>query len=283
VDRLIRAIATIGACTLALAATAAPSAAPRIVSLAPHVTELIYAAGAGTALVGASEFSDYPAEALGLPRVGDAFRLDYERIVSLRPDFVVAWESGTPAASIARLEALGVRVVVLRVRTLDDISMALAELGRLAGTRAVADAEAAWLRQGFAELRQQYSERPVVQVFVQLDDAPLFTVTGRHLISEMVELCGGRNVFAGLPGLAPAVDLEAVIGADPELILYLGHGEAPDRRWRDWPGLSAVRLDSIRTVSPDRVSRATPRALEGAREVCQAIERTREVRERGRK
>jgi iron complex transport system substrate-binding protein len=278
VDRVIRSLAMIGACTLALAATATPSAVPRIVSLAPHVTELVYAAGAGSALVGASEFSDYPAAALNLPRVGDAFRLDYERIVSLRPDFVVAWESGTPTASTARLQALGVRVVVLRVQTLEDISTALVELGRLAGTSAVADLAADRLRRGFAELRQQYSGRPAVRVFVQLDDAPLFTVTGRHLISEMVGLCGGRNVFAGLPGLAPAVDLEAVIAADPELILYLGHGEAPDYRWRDWPGLAAVRLDSIRKVPPDLVSRATPRALEGAREVCNAIEGTRETR-----
>jgi iron complex transport system substrate-binding protein len=279
VDRLIRAAAAIGAGLLALAATAAQPAAPRIVSLAPHVTELIHAAGAGASLVGVSEFSDYPAAALALPRVGDAFRLDYERIVSLRPDFVVAWESGTPAGAIERLEALGVRVVVLRVQTLDDISAALVELGQLAGTAGVAGAEADRLRQGFAGLRQQYAGRSTVRVFVQLDDTPLFTVTGRHLISEMVELCGGSNVFADLPGLAPAVDLEAVIAADPELILYLGHGDAPDRRWREWPQLSAVRLDSIGKVSPDLVSRATPRALDGAREVCKAIQKTRDLRE----
>ena len=281
-DRLRRIVAACGgACLLALAAPpAAPAAASRIVSLAPHVTELVYAAGAGESLVGASEFSDYPAEALSLPRVGDAFRLDYERIVSLRPDFAVAWESGTPAASIARLEALGVRVVVLRVKLLDDISAALVELGGLAGTSQVAEAAAGSLRQGFAELRRQYANRPVVRVFVQLDDAPLFTVTGRHLISEMVALCGGRNVFAELPGLAPAVDLEAVIGADPELILYMGGNPEPPRHWRNWQGLAATRLDSVIRIPPDLVARATPRALDGAREVCSAIERTRELRRR---
>jgi len=266
VDCLRRIVA---ACLLALAAPPAVlAAAPRIVSLAPHVTELVYAAGAGESLVGASEFSDYPAEALSLPRVGDAFRLDYERIVSLRPDFAVAWESGTPAASIARLEALGVRVVVLRVKVLDDISAALVELGGLAGTSQVAEAAAGSLRQGFAELRRQYANRSVVRVFAQLDDAPLFTVTGRHLISEMVALCGGRNVFAELPGLAPAVDLEAVIGADPELILYMGGNPEP----------AATRLDSVIRIPPDLVARATPRALDGAREVCNAIERTRGLR-----
>ena len=281
-DRLRRIVAACGgACLLALAAPpAAPAAASRIVSLAPHVTELVYAAGAGESLVGASEFSDYPAEALSLPRVGDAFRLDYERIVSLRPDFAVAWESGTPAASIARLEALGVRVVVLRVKLLDDISAALVELGGLAGTSQVAEAAAGSLRQGFAELRRQYANRPVVRVFVQLDDAPLFTVTGRHLISEMVALCSGRNVFAELPGLAPSVDLEAVIGADPELILYMGGNPEPPRHWRNWQGLAATRLDSVIRIPPDLVARATPRALDGAREVCSAIERTRELRRR---
>ena len=275
-DRLRRIVA---ACLLALAAPPAVlAAAPRIVSLAPHVTELVYAAGAGESLVGASEFSDYPAAALSLPRVGDAFRLDYERIVSLRPDFAVAWESGTPAASIARLEALGVQVVVLRVQTLDDIPAAIVELGRLAGTRPAAEATADRLRRGFAELRQRYAGRSAVRVFVQLDDEPLFTVTGRHFISEMVTICGGRNVFAGLAGLAPAVDLEAVIGADPEAILYLGTDPDPARRWVNWPNLAAARLDGIRKLPPDPVSRATPRALDGAREVCGAIERTRKAR-----
>jgi len=272
----------IGAGVLALVANASPAAAPRIVSLAPHVTELVYAAGAGGSLVGASEYSDYPPEAKDLPRVGDAFRLDYERIISLRPDLAVAWESGTPAASIARLETLGVRVVTLRVQALDDISAALVELGRLAGSVDVAEAAADRLRSGFTELRRRYTGRSPVRVFVQLDDEPLFTVTGRHLISEMVELCGGRNVFAGLPGLAPAVDLEAVIGADPEAILYLGTDPDPARHWSGWPDLAAVRLGGIRALSPDLVSRATPRALDGAREVCEAIERTRQARERAR-
>jgi len=280
VDRLIRAIVTVGACFLALVANAGPAAAVRIVSLAPHVTELVYAAGAGAALVGASEYSDYPPQATDLPRVGDAFRLDYERIVSLRPDFAIAWESGTPAASIARLEALGVRVVTLRVQTLDDISAALLELGKLAGSTDGAEVAAADLRRGFAALRQRYAGRSGVRVFIQLDDAPLFTVTGRHLISEMVDLCGGQNVFARLPGLAPAVDLEAVIGADPEAILYLGKDPEPASRWSAWPELAAVRLGGIQHLSPDLVSRATPRALDGAREVCEAIERTRETRAR---
>jgi iron complex transport system substrate-binding protein len=280
VDRLRRAIVTVGACVLALVVSAAPAAAEvRIVSLAPHVTELVYAAGAGSALVGASEYSDYPPAAKDLPRIGDAFRLDYEGIVSLRPDFAIAWASGTPAASIARLEALGVRVVTLRVQTLDDISSALVQLGELAGSADVARAAADGLREGFAALRQRYADRSPVRVFVQLDDQPLFTVTGRHLISEMVTLCGGRNVFAGLPGLAPAVDLEAVIGADPEAILYLGTNPDPARHWSGWPNLAAVRLGGIRRLSPDLVSRATPRALDGAREVCEAIEQTRKARE----
>jgi iron complex transport system substrate-binding protein len=272
------------ACLLGLAAVAAAASVAqpplRIVSLAPNVTELLYAAGAGGQVVGASEYSDYPEEARQLPRIGNAFRLDYERIVSLHPDFAVTWESGTPAASVARLEALGVPVVTLRVSSFDDIAVALLRLGQLAGTSARAEAAAAALRQELTGLQQQYSGRTPVRVFVQLDDEPLFTVTGRHLISEMVRLCGGRNVFDTLPGMAPAVDLESVIGADPEVILYAGTDRDPAGRWRRWHGLAAVRFGGVRRVSADLVSRATPRALAGAREVCSVIETVRETRNR---
>jgi iron complex transport system substrate-binding protein len=281
VDRLRLNLLACGACLVVLAALALPAmgaAGPRIVSLAPHLTELLYAAGAGEYLVGASEYSDYPPAARDLPRVGDSFRLDYERIVALQPDFVVAWESGTPVASIARLEALGLRVVVLPVRTLGDIVAAVAELGALAGTGQMAATAAGQLEQDLADLRQRYASREPVRVFIQLDDEPLFTVTGRHLISEMVELCGGVNVFAGLPGLAPSVDLEAVIGADPEAILYTGTDQNPQRRWSKWQDLAAVRLGAVRRVSPDLVVRATPRAVAGVREICDAIELTRERR-----
>jgi iron complex transport system substrate-binding protein len=243
---------------------------------------LLFEAGAGANLVGASEYSDYPPAARTVPRIGDAFRIDYERVVSLRPDFAVAWQSGTPAGAIARLEALGLRVVVLPVESLGDIAVAIEELGRLAGTSPVAQESARRLRRDLDGLAAGYAGRTPVRVFVQLDDEPLFTVTGRHLISEMVTLCGGQNVFGGLPGLAPAVDLEAVIGADPEAILYTGTNPDPAARWSRWAGLAAVRYGSITRLPPDLVSRATPRVVAGASDVCKAIQRARDLRQAAR-
>jgi iron complex transport system substrate-binding protein len=278
---LIAAVALVAAAVAALAAGAPATtvgAGPRIVSLAPHITELLFAAGAGPFVVGATEFSDHPAAARKLPRIGDAFRLDYERIVALRPDFAVAWQSGTPAGALAQLQAVGVRVEVLRVQSLDDIAAAIEELGRLADTADTALSAAAAFRSGLADIRAQYAGRSPVRVFVELDHEPLFTVTGRHLISEMLSICGGTNVFAGLPGLAPSVDLEAVLAAAPEAILYTGPDRHPALHWRGWPEVPAVRNGDILQVPADLVSRATPRAVAGARAVCEALDGVRQRR-----
>ncbi len=257
------------------AAVAAPHDARRIVSLAPNVTELLFAAGAGAQLVGASAWSDYPAEAQAVPRIGDAFRFDYERIVALEPDLVVAWESGTPAAAIARLRTLGARVVVLSVGSLDEVATAIESLGRLAGTQRTARQAAAEYRDGLERLRRDYRGRPALSVFIEVDEQPLFTVTGRHLISEIVTLCGGRNVFAELPGLAPAVDLESVMVRNPQAILYAGNASDPAGAWRRYAGLGAVQRGNIFRIPPDEIARATPRILGGARRICESLDRAR--------
>lgn len=274
-DRLRRLLAIVtAAATIAAAAPAGAAEAPglRIVSLAPHITELLYAAGAGRFVVGATEYSDFPEAARALPRIGDSFRLDYEGIVALRPDFALAWQSGTPQAAISRLEALGVRVVALRVQALDEIPAAIEEIGRLTGTGAAAGPAADRLRRDLAGLRAGHAGLRLVRVFVELDHEPLFTVTGRHPISEMVELCGGVNVFDSLPGLAPVVDLESVVAARPEAILYTGPDTNPARWWSAWPQIPAVATGAILRVPSDVVSRSTPRVVEGVRAVCEAID-----------
>lgn len=260
---------------LLVALPASAGAAERIVSLAPHLTELLYAAGAGDRLVAVSEWSDYPEAARRLPRIGDAFRLDYERILSLAPDLVVAWETGTPRPQVDRLRELGLEVVSIGVETLDDIPRAVERLGALAGTAAAASAAAGELRAGIAALAAEYRGRRQVTVFVQLDEQPLYTVTGRHLISRMLELCGGRNVFAELPGVAPAVDLEAVLAKDPQVILVTAARGDPLAQWSRWERLTAVRAGNVLSVPADAVTRATPRALDGARSVCERLETAR--------
>ncbi len=252
-----------------LPAGATPS--PRIVSLAPHLTEILFAAGAGPYVVGTTEFSDYPEAASLLPRIGDAFRLDYERIVALRPDVAIAWESGTPARAVDRLRSLEIEVLVVRTNSPGDVADALESLGRLVGTEAEARTAAARLRADLESLRRQYAAADRIRVFVEIDSDPLYTVTGAHLISQIVSLCGGENVFAELEGMAPAVDLEAVVAQDPELILStVGRGDAP-ARWSRWPSMSAVRLGLVFSVSPDELTRPSPRIAAGARAVCAAL------------
>lgn len=265
---------------LASIATAAwPATQPRIVSLAPNLTELAYAAGAGGTLVGTVEYSDYPDAARALPRVGDAWRVDPERVLALKPDLVLAWPSGTPVDTIARLESLGLRVVSIPTYRLADVATALRTIGKIAGTPAAADASAAAFDRRVRQLRADHAGVPEVSVFIEIDDEPLFTVNGRHVISEIVELCGGRNVFADLPQLAPPVSLEAVLARDPQVILSTDDTIAdPLALWRRWTRIAAVRDGTIYSMSSDTLTRATPRLADGAREVCSALDDARAKR-----
>ena len=259
---------------LAAQVSAAESVARlRIVSLAPNVTELAYAAGAGGTLVGTVEYSDYPAAARELPRVGDAWRVDVERVLALRPDLVLSWASGTPEDTVARLRSMGLHVVPIETFRLADVSAALRTIGQIAGTVQVADAAARQYEDAVRSLRASHADVRRLSVFIEIDDEPLYTVNGRHVISEVVELCGGSNVFADLPQLAPPVALEAVLARDPEVILSTDDTISdPGRLWRPWTRLKAVRSGTIYSLNSDTLTRATPRLAEGARAVCAALD-----------
>jgi iron complex transport system substrate-binding protein len=270
VDRL-RALLLAGLLGVAGWPSAGAAQPPRIVSLAPHLTEILFAAGAGARIVGTTEFSDFPDAARQVPRVGDAFRLDYERIVALRPDVAVAWESGTPAHAVDRLRSLGIDVLMVRTNSPGDVADALESFGRLAGTEPEARAAAARLRADLESLRREYAATDPVRVFVEIDEDPVYTVSGSHLISQIVSLCGGENVFGELEGVAPAVDLEAVVARDPEIIVStVGEGD-PAARWSRWSSMTAVRLGLIFPLPPDELTRPSPRIVTGARAVCSAL------------
>ena len=257
----------------ALDAHAAPTPArPRIVSLAPHLTELVYAAGGGDTLVGTVEFSDFPEAARSLPRVGDAWRVDLERLLALHPDIVLTWTSGTPPDIVARLDTLHLRRVDIATFRLADVPVALQTLGELTGTPATARAAADSFSTQIAALRDRYAHATPVTVFIQLDDQPLFTVNSRHIISEIVELCGGRNIFATLPQLAPSISVEAVVAADPQVILSTDDTIAdPAAQWQSWQRLTSVRFRTIYPIHADTVARSTPRLVQGTRETCENL------------
>ena len=257
------------------------SPARRIVSLAPNVTELLYAAGAGNFVVGAVAYSDYPEAAKSIPRVGGGAGLDIEAVVALHPDLVIAWQSGNPSWQIERLISLGAPVFVTEPHKLGDIADLLDKFGKLSGTEAMASKTAADFRQHLARLRDRYSGRPVVSVFYQVLDSSLLTVSRRHLINDVIQLCGGRNVFADLPGLTPRVDVESMVRRNPEVILASGYEALwPEwrDRWRTWPMLAAVAQDNLFLIPPDLIHRHSPRILEGADRVCAVLEQSREKR-----
>ena len=252
--------------------------ARRIVSLAPHNTELRFAAGAGNRLVGNVEYGNYPSAAAALPKVGNYGRLDLEAILALKPDLVLAWQSGNAPASVDRLRALGLTVYLSETHRIEDIAGELERIGLLAGTGPAANAAATAFRERHATLAARYSRQPSVAVFYQIWKQPLMTVNGKQIISDAIRLCGGRNVFAQLPILAPTVTVEAVIAANPEAIVASGMGDSRPEwldDWRRWSTLAAVAGDNLFFIPPDLIQRHTPRILDGAETLCTHLETVR--------
>ena len=257
------------------------SPARRIVSLAPHLTETLYAAHAGPRVVGAAQFSDFPPEARAVPRVGNDAAIDLEAVLALRPDLVVAWPNAGTKRPIDRIEGLGIAVYRSEPRTLEDIARTLERLGALAGTQAGAREAARSFRERAAALAARHAGVPKVRAFYQVWDRPLLTVNGEHLISRVMSLCGGDNVFASMPRFVPEVDREAVLRANPEVIL----GSAPDGAgaawldpWRAYPGIAAVARGQLVAVPAELIQRHTPRVLDGAERICRAFDTARRAR-----
>lgn len=256
-----------------------PQAATRVISLAPHITEIIYAAGAGELLVGAVSYSDFPPAAASVPRVGSYSNLSYESIVALKPDLVLAWSSGNGPDAVQRLQSLGIAVYVEEPKKLDDVAHSLRVVGRLTGNEAVAEAAAQSFMQRLEELREQYSSQRPVSVYYQIWDEPLMTLNGDHLISDVVRLCGGSNVFADAIALVSRISVESVIRANPQVIIASGMDKARPEwldTWRKWTSMTAVINDQLYFVPPDILQRHTPRIVEGAEIMCQQLQNARE-------
>lgn len=260
---------------LALALGGAPESVeaqpPRVIALAPHLAELAFAAGGGEALVGTVAWSDYPSEAAALPVIGDAFRLDLERIVELDPDLALAWTGGTPEAAARRLETLGIEVIWIQIRTLDDIGAALIELGKRLGRPEQAGKAAHDYRSALAARPGPTSTAPQ-PAFYQVSERPLYTLGGRHILSEVLERCGARNIFANLDAEAVAVDLETVLARQPQVIIAGTEpgGADPLARWRRDRDYLPAQLTLI-AVEPDTLIRPTPRIIEGIDLLCRLL------------
>lgn len=265
-----------------------PAPAQRVISLAPHVTELLYAAGGGAKLIGAVSYSDYPPEAKKLPRVGDNKSLDLERLVALKPDLIVVWRHGNAQRQLDRLREMHIPLFFSEPHHLDDVAASLTKLGQLLGTSPAADAAAAAYRQDIAALRSRYAGRAPVSVFYQVWDQPLMTLNGEHMVSDVIALCGGRNVFAKLAPLVPTVSTEAVLAANPEAIVTAAPGATePDTTlpqlgaWRAWPSLTAVANHNLFAIDGDLINRPAPRIAQGAKQMCEDLDIARSRRKSG--
>jgi iron complex transport system substrate-binding protein len=261
--------------TLTLAAPA-----QRIVSIAPGLAEMAFAVGAGGRLVGVARHSDFPPAARKIAQVGDAVSVDLERIVALRPDLVLAWRSGNRTGDFERLERLGYAVFVAEPRRLNDIPRVLRAIGALAGTQTEAERAAGEFERGIRELRERYAKAPRARVFYVIWAKPFMTVNGAHMISDVIALCGGENVFSDVSQLTPTVSLEAIIAAKPEVILGGGSAGGEKEFAENWrvSALPPLRELPAHYVNPDLIQRQTPRILEGARVVCSALEQVRRNR-----
>ncbi len=248
--------------------------ATRIVTLAPFLTELVYAAGAGDKLAAVSSYSDFPPEAKLKPVIGDASAIDMERLVALKPELVIAWKSGGHPADTERLRQYGIAVLVVEAASLDDIPRLLRSIGQVAGTPVTAEVAAKNYEQKLLTFRQRYASNKKHSVFFEIWHSPLITVSGKHFISEAMQVCQGKNIFAEVSTLVPIVGLESIYAADPHVIISSTSARDQDamEAWRTHPRLRAVKNKNIIALDPDLIQRQTPRLLEGIQIMCHYLQ-----------
>ena len=252
--------------------------AERILSLAPDLTEILFHIGAGARLVGVDEYSNYPLEAKQITRVNNHAAANYELILALQPDLVVAWHSGNGEKMINRIRELGFPVFVKEVRRMDDIPGLYRRLGALVGNQQQAEARVATFVQRLARLRLLYSTRPQVRVFYQIWHEPLITLNAEHILTDVMRLCGGTNIFAQAIPLVPYVNMESIVAADPQ-VLILGTSQENNHRglavWQQWQSISAVANEQIYVIPADLMQRHSMRILDGAELLCGYLEQAR--------
>ncbi|QBF28693.1 cobalamin-binding protein [Pseudomonas tructae] len=246
------------------------AAAPRVVSLAPSITEIILDLQAGDLLVGMAEWQERPAQVADVPLVGGYGQLDMERLLSVRPDLVLYWPGSVPAAQRDQLERLGIPLYSVDVHKLDDLVTQVEEIGLRIGRQEQAGQLAAALRKHLAALRQQYRRERPLTVFYQVWDKPLYTVGGTQIISDALSVCGARNVFADLTQPAPQINLETVLARNPAVIFAADQPQLD--AWKAWPQIAAVRDGLLLRVPDKGLERPSPQMIEATAKLCALLQ-----------
>jgi iron complex transport system substrate-binding protein len=245
--------------------------AKRIISLAPNITEVLFHVGAGEQIVGADEYSNYPPEAKEIQRVNNYAAANYELILSLKPDLVIAWQSGNGDKIIEPLRKLGIPVFVVETREIEQVPNLFRRFGKLSGQDKIAEKRALEFTERLKKLRTTNAKKLPVRTFYQIWDEPLITLNGKHMVSSVIELCGGVNIFADAIPLVPYVNIESVVAADPQVIIAGGsQDEQPHwfKSWQKWYGISAVIKSQIYLIPADLMQRHSVRILDGAEMMC---------------
>jgi iron complex transport system substrate-binding protein len=250
--------------------------AKRIATLAPSLTEIVFAAGAGKQVIAVSAYSDFPIEAKNLPQVADFSGVALEALIAKKPDLVIAWKSGNRESDLKRIRSLGIALYVVEVAKMNDVPRALRDVGVLAGTSEVAEAAAKNFETRTEQLRKQFSGKSRVRVFFEISREPLMTVSDRHAIGEIITLCGGSNVFGDSSLLAFAPSLEKLVSLQPDAIIFPSAASGPNSApWPRYAVLSAAKNEQIFRIDADPILRPGPRSIEGATQMCAALDTAR--------
>jgi iron complex transport system substrate-binding protein len=250
----------------------------RIIALSPHIVENVFSAGAGDLLVGVESYADYPEAVHNIQKVGGIQGFSLEAIISLQPDLVIVWPSFISPMVLQKILDLGFTVYLDEPRQLTDIAKSIHDIGVLTGREAMSQKAVNNYLAQLADLQQQYAHRKSVSLFYEIWNQPLQTINGQHIISDVMRLCGGRNIFAEAETIAPKVSLESVLARNPDVIIASGMGDIrPDwlDDWTQWPSLHAVKNKHLFFVPSDLLERHTLRLLQGAQLLCEQLEQAR--------
>ena len=251
--------------------------AQRIISLSPSITEMLFAAGAEKQIIGVVSYSDFPQQAKQIPSVGSSNSLDLEKIINLKPDLIIAWKSGNPYKQIEKLKLLGYPVFISEPQILEGIASNIKRYGLLSGNIKISQQQSQLFLTGINKLKRQYQDKSTISVFVQIWDKPIMTIGSQHIISQVIQLCGGKNIFDS-SDITLTPDIESIIQHKPELILSTGMASIAKnwlKRWENWTMIPAVKNNHLYSTNPDLLVRHSPRLLQGAKNVCQLLDKAR--------
>ena len=249
----------------------------RVITLSPHLAEMLFNLGALNTLVGVSAYTDFPVELKNLPNIGDAFVLDIEKITILEPDIILAWESGTPRNIVDELVNLGFKVKIIKSKTLEDIASSILLLGDVVGKKNEAKKIANEFKTGIKYLKDTYQKTKKLRVFFQIDEKPIFTIGGSHFISELINICGGINIFSDVKQTAPSISEESVVSRDPEVIFSrdLASNKMKLKIWEKFDNMSAIKLDNLFYLNARELERPTSGLVNAGKEICSKLEQAR--------